>query len=301
MKSEEDDLGWYVKNNIEPLLVAVRKDGTITHEETVDPKEFKKTKQEERKNEWTAKRMYGQFVRDMEDKDKNNTMRWMRKSDLKGCTEALICSAQEQSIRTNYIKHNTDKIGESPLCGNCGTRNETIVSECGKLSQKEYKRRYDSVGRYVHWQFCEKLGFNRARLWYEHEPESVVDNENFKILWDFTMQCDHMIEGRIPDIVVVDKVKKETMIIYVAIPGDTRLCDKEREKIEKYSLLKGEIARLWQLKKVVVIPIIVGALGTITTKSEKYIESLGIDIRIENVQKSTVLRTARIIRKVLSC
>ena len=42
-----------------------------------------------------------------------------------------------------------------------------------------------------------------------------------------------MIEARIPDIVVVDKVKKETMIIYVAIPGDTRVCDKEKEKIEK--------------------------------------------------------------------
>ena len=40
----------------------------------------------------------------------------MRKSDLKGCTEALICSAQEQSIRTNYIKYNIDKTAEvTPL------------------------------------------------------------------------------------------------------------------------------------------------------------------------------------------
>ena len=72
-----------------------------------------------------------------------------------------------------------------------------------------------------------------------------------------------MIEGRRPDI-VVDKVQKETMIINVAIPGDTRVCDKEREKIENYSLLKEEIVRLWQLKKVVVIPTLVGALGTNT-------------------------------------
>ena len=57
-----------------------------------------------------------------------------------------------------------------------------IVSEYGKLAQKEYKWRYDSVGKYVNCQFCEKLGFNRARLWYEHQPESVVDNDNFKIL-----------------------------------------------------------------------------------------------------------------------
>ena len=38
MKKEENDLGWYVKNNIEPLLAAVRKSRNITHEETVDPR-----------------------------------------------------------------------------------------------------------------------------------------------------------------------------------------------------------------------------------------------------------------------
>ena len=64
-----------------------------------------------------CKKMYGKFARDMEDKDKNNTWRWMRKSDMKGCTKTLICRAQEQSIRTNYIKYNIDKtIESSPLC-----------------------------------------------------------------------------------------------------------------------------------------------------------------------------------------
>ena len=50
--------------------------------------------------------------------------------------------------------------------------------------------------------------FVQEFIWYKHEPESVVENEIFKILWDFTMQCDHMIEARRPDIAVVDKVKK---------------------------------------------------------------------------------------------
>ena len=49
VKSEENGLGWYVKNNMEPLLVAVRTSRTITHEERVDPKEFKKTTEERRK------------------------------------------------------------------------------------------------------------------------------------------------------------------------------------------------------------------------------------------------------------
>ena len=47
------------------------------------------------------------------------------------------------------------------------------------------------------------------------------------------------------------------------------------------------------------IPTVVGALGTITAKFEKYLESLGIQIRIEHFQKSVLLGTDRIIRKVL--
>ena len=111
--------------------------------------------------------MHGQFARDMEDKDRNNVWRWMRKSDLKGCTKALLCSAQEQSIQTNYIKYNIDKTAASLLSRMCFTRNETIshivetishiVSERGNFAQKEYKRRHDSVGRYLHWHFYEKL------------------------------------------------------------------------------------------------------------------------------------------------
>ena len=77
--------------------------------------------------------------------------------------------------------------------------------------------------------FCEKLEFNRARLCYEHEPESV-ENKNFKIIWDFTIQCYHTTESKKSDIIVVDKVKKEKMISDVAIPGDARVYDKEREK-----------------------------------------------------------------------
>ena len=65
-----------------------------------------------------------------------------------------------------------------------------------------------------------------------------------------------------------------------------------------------QIARLWQMKKAIVIPIVVGTLGSITTMFEKYIEniqSLGIEIRIQHIQKSALLGTARIIRKALPC
>ena len=35
--------------------------------------------------------------------------------------------------------------------------------------------------------------------------------------------------------------------------------------IEKYKMLKGEITRMWGMKKVIVIPLVAGVLGAIST------------------------------------
>ena len=85
----------------------------------------------------------GQFVREMpENVDKDKTWQWLSKCDLKIGTEALLCAAQEQAIRTNYVKHYIDKTSESPLCRLCGRKGESVqhlVCGCEKLAQKEYE------------------------------------------------------------------------------------------------------------------------------------------------------------------
>ena len=68
----------------------------------------------------------------------------------------------------------------------------------------------------------------------EQKPEGVVESENFKILRDFTVQCDRKIEVRRPGILFVGKKEREAVIIDVAIPGDDRVKDKELEKLEEY-------------------------------------------------------------------
>ena len=57
----------------------------------------------------------------------------------------------------------------------------------------------------VHWKLARKCNFEARDKWYEHEPETVLENEDYKILWDFSIQTDHVIEARRPDLVVVDK------------------------------------------------------------------------------------------------
>ena len=44
---------------------------------------------------------------------------WSLSENLKECTGALICSAQEPALRINYVKLHIDKTGESPLCRMC--------------------------------------------------------------------------------------------------------------------------------------------------------------------------------------
>ena len=85
--------------------------------------------------------------------DEKETWNWLRKTDLKFKTEAMLCAAQEQEIRKNYVKHKMEKTAQSPLWRMCDKKSETIshiVSECEKLAETEYKRRHDNVERIVH-------------------------------------------------------------------------------------------------------------------------------------------------------
>ena len=145
---EENNLEWYVMDSVELLIECAKAAETIEYNNTVNKKEFKQIWVREMKELCKNKRIYGHFVRKMpETTDEKETWNWLRNADLKIETEALLCSVQEQTIQTNYVKHKIDKTAQSPLCRMCDKKSETIshiVSECGKLAQKEYKRRHDA-------------------------------------------------------------------------------------------------------------------------------------------------------------
>ena len=120
-----------------------------------------------------------------------------------------------------------------------------------------------------------------------------------KVLWDINVQCDNVIEARRPDIIVIDKKERKGIIIDIAVPVDVRVGEKEREKVEKYQDLKREIGRLWKLKVVEVIPVVIGALGSVTKRIRRWIEKRGIPLNVGIMRKTALLGTARILRKVL--
>ena len=172
-----------------------------------------------------------------------------------------------------------------------------IVSCCNKLSQKEYKRRHDNLGKTVHWKLARKSNFEAGDKWYEHEPERVLENEDYKILSDFSIQNDHVIEARRPDLVVVDK-KRSCKISDFAVQGDSRTEEKEENKIEKYQDSGRELQKIWNVK-VKTILLAVGSLGAIPKQFGNRLKQIGITSETAQVQKTVLLGTARILRKVL--
>ena len=126
-----------------------------------------------------------------------------------------------------------------------------------------------------------------------------MEDDDVKLIWDINIQCDNVIEARRPDLILVDKKEKLCVIIDVAISSNCRICDKVIEKIEKYQNLKRELKRFWPLKKIEVVLLVVGALGCISKGFSGWMDILGIKLDVGMVQKSVLLRTARILRKVL--
>ena len=119
-----------------------------------------------------------------------------------------------------------------------------------------------------------------------------------KMLWDFTIQTGKTIQARRPKLVTVNKIGKICHIIDEAIPGDERVSIKMTEKIEKYDELRSELERLWKVKAKVV-PIVLGALGTVTRNLNSFLKESGVNVAIQLIQKSAHLGTAIILRKVL--
>ena len=80
--------------------------------------------------------------------------------------------------------------------------------------------------------------------------------------------------------------------------ADHKIKLKECEKKDKYHDLAWELIKLWDVQ-VTIIPIVIGAFGTVTNELLKGAEEMEFGGRVETMQTTTFLRTARILRRVM--
>ena len=168
-----------------------------------------------------------------------------------------------------------------------------------KTDSKRIKRRYDNVANKVQWDICKENELEHSEKWYEHVSEGAVENEEIIVLWDINIHCDTLMQARRPDLIVNDKKEQKEIIIDIAVLADIRLEKKEKEKAEKYQDLKNQTKRLWKLRNVEIVPVVIGTLRSVSAKFDRWMGKLGITCNIGVMQKSALVGTARILRKAL--
>ena len=105
-----------------------------------------------RKQKWEEKQYFGRFKHLISNISHEKTWTWLKKGHLMRETESRLIVAQNNAIRTNYIKVRIDKTHQNSKCRLCGNRDEAInhiKSECNKLTRKESNTRHDWMGKVI--------------------------------------------------------------------------------------------------------------------------------------------------------
>jgi len=196
---------------------------------------------------------------------------------------------------------NTETDSKCTFCQQFGETIDHIISACPILAKEQYIKRHDIVCAQLHFNICTETGVQLDKKhWYEHVPKSVETSQGGKvtILWNQQVQTDRTIPINKPDIIMRNNEKGTCMLVDVAISGDRNVNKKEAEKILKYKDLTTEIQCMWNVKTKV-MPVIIGATGTISKSFRKYVSNIPGKHEVKELQKTDILGTAHILRKVL--
>ena len=119
-----------------------------------------------KKQKWREKQLYGYFKLQTGKISHEKTWTWIRKGNLRRKAESLLIAAQNNTIRTNYVKAKTDNMQQNSKCRLCGDIYPSHDKQM--LQTKEYTTRHDWVGKVIHWELCKKSKFDHTNKWYMH-------------------------------------------------------------------------------------------------------------------------------------
>ena len=261
----------------------------------------------DRKVEWQGKELHGRFYRALHgpDVDFLPSVSWLRFGDLFGETEGFICAIMDEVMMTNNYRKYIVKDGTVDICRACHRPGESIrhiISGCSSLANGEYLHRHNLVARIIHQQLALKYNFVESEVpYYKYAPDPVLDNGHITLYWDRPITTDRTVVANRPDIVVIDRLERRTMIVDLTIPHDENLVKAEKEKQIKYLDLAHEVRGMWNMNSVIIVPIVVTANVLIAKSFDDHLSKLSLGGWIKGlIQKAVLLDTARIVRRFLS-
>ena len=120
------------------------------------------------------------FKRQTDGTAHEKTWNCLQMGNLKRQRESLLTAAQNNAVRTNYIKgkiNYTQQNSEYKLCGEKDEMISHIISDYSRQAQNKYKTRLDWVGKVIYKEFWKKLKFESTSNWHMYNRESVQNDE----------------------------------------------------------------------------------------------------------------------------
>ena len=148
-----------------------------------------------------------------------------------------------------------------------------------------------------------EYGFKQEEPWYKLEAKPVYENRSFKILWDPSIPTDDEMTERRPDLVVEDRLCKSIYIIEMSVPTDGNINGRWQEKFQKYQKLAADMRKQFSGYRIKVVPMIIGALGTVETLLEDLrgipkLSKRGVEV-MRAMQRTVLFSVVRILRRHL--
>ena len=232
--------------------------------------------------------MHGYIFRKVEadiEIDMQASRNWLN-TGLSSHVEGYATALQEQEIPTKAtIKRHTKELNIESKCRLCKDQEETVfhvLGSCSSLSSNLYlTTRHDNIARELAREIA-----NVEKPKKQRGPFPAVSHTSTQeIWWNHLETTVNKIKYNRPDIIIWDKEKKQCSVIDICAPLDFNVNNRQVMKIDKYMLLVNELQQLQPGYSYQIVPIVVGALGTISTKLPSYLKKL--HIKYENLEKVT--------------
>jgi len=128
----------------------------------------------------------------------------------------------------------------------------------------EYVKRHDWLAKVIHQKLAEaaELIYDK-NLYYKYTPANVLENENFKLYWNPSINTDKTAPFNGPDMTFMNKKTRNTFLINIAVSNTHNLAKTITDKQNKYQEMANEICAMWKQKAAQMISIVISSTGVI--------------------------------------
>ena len=190
------------------------------------------------------------------------------------------------------------------MCGKADEDIFHIIASCPYLSSNLYLHyRHNPVAKALYNEIITEVGSQEDAKRYHTTltPHPVTRTETAELWWDQKITTTSKISHNCPDIVVWNLKNKTCQIIDISLPLDTNVELRHSTKRDNYMPLVDQLRRTYPDYDFQIIPIITGALGTVTTSLTQNLKAVGLSTSsikrfMEQGQKPILLGSLKIVK-----